>query len=108
MKAYFLAGIALEEANDKRDRARARLREEALKHCPEAVTALDVASDGVKAAEAHLAHVLMAIMKGEGANMAAKAKEWAESHAQNCDDPNCEIKRAVRESHGAPSGGVAN
>ena len=49
-----------------------------------------------------------AVIERRGSFNDQKAKEWAESHAQNCDDPNCEIKRAVRESHGAPSGGVAN
>ncbi len=107
MRDYFLAGLALEEANEKRDRARAELREACKRACPDELAKLDVASDGVAKAEARLAHTMQALVKGQANEVRAEMNQWAQQHAVTCDNPECEIKRAVQGMM-ASTGGKAN
>jgi hypothetical protein len=104
MRDYFLAGLALEEASEKRDRARAALREAAKVYCLNELNALDAASDAVMKAEARLVDVMQAAMKGQAGQMAEASRQWAEQHAATCDNPDCEIKKSVQR---AGSGGLS-
>jgi len=105
MRDYFLAGLAMEEAIEKRDKARAELREACKRSCPQELAKLDAASDGVAKAEARLAHVMQAVAKGAANESRAEMNKWAQQHAETCDNPECEIKRAMQ---GPSSTGKAN
>lgn len=106
MKAYFLAGLAVEEAIERRERARANLRTAAEKVCPDEIRALDAASEALKQAETNLAHVMQNMIKGQAGEARAAVQKWAEDHAATCDNPACEIKQAVERSR--PPAGRAN
>lgn len=91
VKDYFTAGLAVEEARERREKARADLRAAAEIRCPEELARLDAASDMLKNAEQHFAAVVMAIMGGGGAT-AASTRQFAIDHAASCDVVGCPIK----------------
>lgn len=91
IKDYFTAGLAVEEALDRREKARADLRAAAEIRCPEELARLDAASDALKNTEQHFAAVVMAIMGGGGAT-AASTRQFAIDHAASCDMESCPFK----------------
>lgn len=98
MKDYFLAGLAVEEAIEKRDRARGDMRVAAKKACPNELRALDAATDALKVAEARLVDVMQDVAKGQAGQAAGAMREWAVEHAKTCDNPECEIKKSVQRA----------
>ena len=65
MKEYFLAGLAVEEAIERRDNAREALREAAAKACPEELKALNEASEHLANVEKHLNQVVHGLVTGQ-------------------------------------------
>lgn len=97
MKTFFLAGLAVEEARERRDRARDSLREVALVKCPDEVAQLDSASDRLKEAEKTYAETVKGIIEGKAAEL---ADQFMRDHAQWCHDPECAIRKALETRSG--------
>ena len=99
MKDFYLAGLLVEEAREKRDAARASLREVAAVKCPEELAALESASAALEEAEKQASMVFTAMVTGKTMNE-TDMKNAMDAHIRNCDNPNCTIKHARNRANG--------
>lgn len=99
MKTFYTAGLLVEDARERRDEARARLREAALVHCPEELAALDRASEAVEAAEKNAAEVITALLQGKTYDKAT-VQDAAKAHRKSCNSPSCETCKALAQATG--------
>ena len=65
---------------------------------PEELAELDKASDALTGAEKHFAEVMQSLMKGE---MTKMMRQNMVDHVAQCDDPHCEIKKALARADAA-------
>lgn len=93
MKDFYFAGLMVEEAREKRDAARASLREVAAVKCPDELAALEAASAALETAEKQAGAVVAALLSGKTANE-AEMKSIMDAHVRTCDNPDCAIKHA--------------
>jgi hypothetical protein len=98
IKDFFVAGIMVEEAKEKRDAARTQLREAAAQHCPQELSALDAASAALEAAEKRAGEVFAALVRGTGDD--TQIRRALEEHLKTCDNPSCPL-RAINQTEGA-------
>lgn len=101
MKAFFAAGIIVEEAKEACDRARAALREVAAVKCPDELAVLEAASQALETAEKLMSEVGTAIASGKSIE---GMDETLAEHARTCREENCEI----RKRYGRSAGGASN
>lgn len=107
MKDFYMAGLLVEEAREKRDAARTALREVAAVKCPDELAALETASAALEETEKQMSAVFTAMVTGKTLNE-TDMKNAMDAHIRNCDNPNCTVKHARNRSNGGNGEGQAN